>query len=183
VTPVFGSAHGALVRMLTLLETLTGVVTIALMISYLVIAIGAPGSDVEMPYRSLAEWQMWTADVLEIHVSYPMLALFRSQHPGQSWVTAARRGDRRGDVDVGLCGRSAERESYFQYRQGRRAVMEISSRLHVPATVMPAMWLVEENLNWLGDNSSPSACRSVTRTRRGRTCGHCVGPTATNSGA
>ena len=30
VTPVFGSAHGALVRMLTLLETLTGVVTIAL---------------------------------------------------------------------------------------------------------------------------------------------------------
>ena len=28
------------------------------------------------------------AEVLESHVSYPMLALFRSQHPGQSWVTA-----------------------------------------------------------------------------------------------
>ncbi len=117
VTPVFGSAHGGLVRLLTLLETLTGVVTIALMISYLpalygsysrresrlltlddplggritptrVVELNAPGGDVEMLYRSLAEWQMWTADVLESHVSYPMLALFRSQHVGQSWVTA-----------------------------------------------------------------------------------------------
>ena len=41
-----------------------------------------------MLYRALGEWQMWTADLLESHVSYPMLALFRSQHPGQSWVTA-----------------------------------------------------------------------------------------------
>jgi hypothetical protein len=36
------------------------------------------------------------------------------------------------------------REPYFVYRRGRRAVLEISSRLHVPAKVQPT-WLVEEN--------------------------------------
>jgi hypothetical protein len=174
VTPVFGSAHGALVRMLTLLETLTGVVTIALMISYLpalygaysrrearlltlddplggritpvrVIAIGAPGGDVEMLYRSLGEWQMWTADVLESHVSYPMLALFMSQHPGQSWVTALGVVTDAATLTSACVVGAESREPYMQYRRGRRAVMEISSRLHVPATVPPATWLVEEN--------------------------------------
>jgi hypothetical protein len=174
VTPVFGSAHGALIRMLTLLETLTGIVTIALMISYLpalygaysrrearlltlddplgrritpvrVIVLNAPGGDPEMLYRGLGEWQMWTADVLESHVSYPMLALFRSQHPGQSWVTAL------GVVTdaaalASACVEGAQgREPYFLYRRGRRAIMEISSRLHVPEAATAETWLVEEN--------------------------------------
>lgn len=33
-------------------------------------------------------WELWCADVLESHGSYPILALFRSKHEGQSWVTA-----------------------------------------------------------------------------------------------
>jgi len=174
VTPVFGSAHGALVRMLTLLETLTGVVTIALMISYLpalygaysrrearlltlddplggritpvrVVALNAPGGDVEMLYRALGEWQMWTADVLESHVSYPMLALFRSQHPGQSWVTALGVVTDAATLTSACVEGAQSREPYFLYRRGRRAIIEISSRLHVPATGVPASWLVEEN--------------------------------------
>lgn len=35
-----------------------------------------------------AEWERWVARLLESHTSYPMLTLFRSQHVGQSWVTA-----------------------------------------------------------------------------------------------
>jgi hypothetical protein len=174
VTPVFGSAHGATVRMLTLLETLTGIVTIALMISYLpalygaysrrearlltlddpqggritpvrVIALAAPGGDVEMLYRSLGEWQFWTADLLESHVSFPMLALFRSQHPGQSWVTALGVVTDAATLTSACVEGAANREPYFMYRRGRRAVMEISSRLHVPATTAPDSWLVEKN--------------------------------------
>src|SRR5580700_11346237 len=174
VTPVFGSAHGTAVRMLTLLETLTGLVTIALMISYLpalygsysrrearlltlddpqggritpvrVIAVNAPGGDLEMLYRSLADWQMWTADVLESHVSYPMLALFRSQHPGQSWVTALGVVTDAATLTSACVAGAQNREPYFLYRRGRRAIMEISSRLHVPATDAPATWLIEEN--------------------------------------
>lgn len=38
--------------------------------------------------RFLHEWEHWAAEVLESHISYPVLALFRSQHFNQSWLGA-----------------------------------------------------------------------------------------------
>ncbi len=35
-----------------------------------------------------AEWARWAAGTVAWHTTYPLLAFFRSQHPGQSWVTA-----------------------------------------------------------------------------------------------
>lgn len=34
----------------------------------------------------LGRWEEWAADLLESHISYPILAGFRSQHGNQSWV-------------------------------------------------------------------------------------------------
>lgn len=36
----------------------------------------------------LADWERWSAQVLETHVSYPLLAYYRSQHVNQSWLGA-----------------------------------------------------------------------------------------------
>jgi hypothetical protein len=36
----------------------------------------------------LHEWERWSAELLESHLSYPVLAYFRSQHNNQSWVAA-----------------------------------------------------------------------------------------------
>jgi hypothetical protein len=36
----------------------------------------------------LYEWERWSAEVLESHLSYPCLAYFRSQHTNQSWLAA-----------------------------------------------------------------------------------------------
>jgi hypothetical protein len=36
----------------------------------------------------LAEWENWSAELLETHLSYPLLAFYRSQHENQSWVAA-----------------------------------------------------------------------------------------------
>jgi hypothetical protein len=36
----------------------------------------------------LAEWENWSAELLETHLSYPILAYCRSQHENQSWVAA-----------------------------------------------------------------------------------------------
>ena len=36
----------------------------------------------------LADWEAWCAELLESHLSYPILAFFRSQHENQSWVSA-----------------------------------------------------------------------------------------------
>ncbi len=36
----------------------------------------------------LHEWEVWCADILESHLSYPVLGYYRSQHNQQSWVEA-----------------------------------------------------------------------------------------------
>src|SRR5438034_11654012 len=36
----------------------------------------------------LAEWERWSAELLESHLSFPVLGYYRSQHDNQSWVGA-----------------------------------------------------------------------------------------------
>lgn len=36
----------------------------------------------------LHEWEHWSAELLESHLSYPVLGYFRSQHENQSWIAA-----------------------------------------------------------------------------------------------
>src|SRR4030095_12292175 len=36
----------------------------------------------------LSDWEMWAADLMESHLSYPALCFFRSQHDNQSWLAA-----------------------------------------------------------------------------------------------
>src|SRR4029453_6605470 len=48
---------------------------------------GSAGVASSMP-ELFAEWERWAADVLETHMSYPILTLFRSPHDNTSWVTA-----------------------------------------------------------------------------------------------
>ncbi|MDN7675662.1 hypothetical protein QZM22_24940 [Burkholderia oklahomensis] len=38
--------------------------------------------------KRLAEWEEWALDLLQGHLSYPMLAFYRSQHANQSWLAA-----------------------------------------------------------------------------------------------
>ncbi len=163
LTPAFGTAHDFPTRLLTLTEALTGLGTIALLISYLpalyggyskrearlltlddpqggrltpvrVIAIHSIDGNLELLYRFFAEWELWTAEVLESHVSYPMLALFRSQHVGQSWITALGVVTDAATLTCAAIPEADRREPYFQYRRGRRAIHEIATRLHVPSS-------------------------------------------------
>ncbi len=36
----------------------------------------------------LSDWELWSAELLESHLSYPVLAFYRSQHTNQSWLAA-----------------------------------------------------------------------------------------------
>jgi hypothetical protein len=36
----------------------------------------------------LTEWERWSAELLESHLSFPVLSYYRSQHDNQSWVAA-----------------------------------------------------------------------------------------------
>jgi hypothetical protein len=202
LTPAFGTAHGAGQRILTLIETLTGLGTIALMISYLpalygsyskrearlltlddplgsrmtpvrVIAVHAGDGELDLLYRFFAEWELWIAEVLESHVSYPMLALFRSQHRGQSWITALGVVTDAATLTCACIKGAEQREPYFAHRRGRRAVIEIAERLHVPPAA-PDNWLTVANFDiaWetllglgLPLNEKPEAWEQIQRLR------------------
>ena len=41
---------------------------------------------VEALTELLQHWEQWSADLMESHLSYPVLAFFRSQHDNQSWI-------------------------------------------------------------------------------------------------
>ncbi|HWF39488.1 MAG TPA: potassium channel family protein [Candidatus Acidoferrales bacterium] len=38
--------------------------------------------------KLLTEWERWAAEILESHVSYPVVSYFRSQHNNESWLGA-----------------------------------------------------------------------------------------------
>jgi hypothetical protein len=38
--------------------------------------------------EAFGRYEVWTAEVLESHLAYPILPLFRSSHDGQSWISA-----------------------------------------------------------------------------------------------
>jgi len=38
--------------------------------------------------RLFQDWERWAAEVLESHLSYPVLSFYRSQHSNQSWLSA-----------------------------------------------------------------------------------------------
>jgi len=112
VTPIV-----PLERFLAVVETANGFGLFAVVISYLPVLYqafsrretsislldaraGSPSSAVELLRRHytdrnfgeltklLGEWEKWSADLLESHLSYPLLCYFRSQHDNQSWLRA-----------------------------------------------------------------------------------------------
>src|SRR5262249_14868567 len=48
----------------------------------------ADASDMSALDPFLKDWEYWCSEVLESHISYPVLAYFRSQHQRQSGVSA-----------------------------------------------------------------------------------------------
>jgi hypothetical protein len=109
--------HSLGARTLIILESGVGLGFIALVIGYLPVLYqafsrrevsialldaraGSPPTAVELLRRHgfeggeealttlLAEWERWSAEILESHISYPILCYYRSQHDNQSWLSA-----------------------------------------------------------------------------------------------
>ncbi|GAC1465355.1 MAG: hypothetical protein PVSMB11_00590 [Desulfuromonadaceae bacterium] len=74
----------------------------------------------------LHEWELWSAEFLEGHLSYPVLAYFRSQHDNQSWLSALTAIlDTCALIMAGLEGAS-ERQAELTFAMARHAVIDLS---------------------------------------------------------
>lgn len=51
---------------------------------------GSDGPSIEQRVldQVLRDWERWSAELLESHISYPVLSFFRSQHSNESWLAA-----------------------------------------------------------------------------------------------
>lgn len=74
----------------------------------------------------LHEWELWSAELLEGHLSYPVLAYFRSQHENQSWLAALTAIlDTCALIMAGLEG-ACERQAELTFAMARHAVVDLS---------------------------------------------------------
>jgi Ion channel len=74
----------------------------------------------------LKEWELWCAELMESHLSYPVLAFFRSQHDNQSWIASLTAIlDACALIMVGIEG-ACERQAELTFAIARHAVVDLS---------------------------------------------------------
>ncbi len=142
-------------RALAVIEAATGFGLLAIVIGYLPVLYqsfsrrevnislldaraGSPSSAAEMLRRHgesgnmddlarlLHEWERWAAELLESHLSYPVLCYFRSQHDNQSWLAALTTVlDTCALVMVGVNGAQAW-QARLTFAMARHAVVDIA---------------------------------------------------------
>ena len=158
ITPLPGVA-----RLLVVSEVALGFIFLALVISYVPIIYqafsrrelrislldsraGSPATAAELLRRNhagknveelrllLRDWEVWCADILESHLSYPILAYYRSQHDQQSWVEALTVIlDTSALILTGIEG-LADEPARFTFAMARHAVVDLALVIGIPPT-------------------------------------------------
>ena len=95
--------------------------------------LGGDRSDQGTLDRLFHDWERWAAEVLESHLSYPVLSFYRSQHSNQSWLGALTVIlDATSLVMAGIDGVSGE-QARRTFKMARHAVVDL-------AQVVNASW-------------------------------------------
>jgi ion channel len=122
----------------------------------------------------LMEWERWSAELLESHISYPQLCYFRSQHSNQSWLAALTAIlDTSALMVAGIQGYEA-RQAQLTFAMARHAIVDLSQILSQrPLTDVPDRLPAEryEKLYELLSTSGVKVCRdgqSIERLREMR---------------
>lgn len=150
--------HSPVVRALAILEAGTGLGFLAAVMGYFPVLYGAfsrrevsialldaragsPPTAAELLRRHshegaeealgqlLTEWERWSAELLESHISYPLLCYFRSQHTNQSWLSALTAIlDTSALLIAGVRGHEA-RQAQLTFAMARHALIDLSQVL------------------------------------------------------
>jgi hypothetical protein len=170
VAPISGAA-----RVLTVVEASIGFGMLALVIGYLPVLYqafsrrevnismldaraGTPPIAAEILRRHqeaqamasldewLRDWEMWAADLMESHLSYPVLCFFRSQHDNQSWLAALSTVlDTCSLVMVGVEG-VPKWQAQLTFKMARHALVDISQIFNTSPLLHDGTRLTPEQL-------------------------------------
>jgi hypothetical protein len=99
----------------------------------------------------LKDWERWSAELMESHLSYPVLAYFRSQHDNQSWIASLTAIlDASALVMVGIEG-SCEKQAELTFAIARHAVADLSQVFGTAPASLPHDRLPAEELRHIRD--------------------------------
>ena len=158
--------HGTFARVFALLDTAAGFAVLTIVISYLPSLYqsfssrettvsqldpraGSPPSAGRLVVRTieqggwprlndyLHEWETWAAELMETHLSYPILAYFRSQHVNQNWLSALCTVMDASAFAVSAAPKGTVNEARLTYAIGRHAVVDLAYSFRAPALAPP----------------------------------------------
>jgi Ion channel len=99
----------------------------------------------------LKDWERWSAELMESHLSYPVLAYFRSQHDNQSWVASLTAIlDASALVMVGIEG-ACEKQAELTFAIARHAVVDLAQVFGTAPAQLPHDRLPPEGLRHIRD--------------------------------
>ena len=73
----------------------------------------------------LHEWERWSAEFLEGHLSYPVLAYFRSQHDNESWLAALTAILDTCALVMAFSEEACKRQAELTFAMARHAVVDL----------------------------------------------------------
>ena len=116
--------------------------------------------------RDLRSWEEWAAELMETHLTYPLLAFYRSQHVNQNWLAALT-----AMVDVAAFIKATLHDSVeaadITFRIGRHALADLALQFHLePVRVDRLSDADFEELFAIVDRSTAENVDSATAKRR-----------------
>lgn len=95
--------------------------------------------DLEADLRGLMrDWERWSAELLESHVSFPVLSYFRSQHDNQSWVAALTTILDACSLAVARIDGAPVRTARLTFAMARHAVADLCAVFHLTPLPPPS---------------------------------------------
>ena len=169
-----------IVRVLLVLEAGTGLGFVAMVIGYFPVLYGAfsrrevdislldaragsPPTAAELMRRHstedgivaldtlLQDWERWAAELLESHISYPLLCYFRSQHTNQSWLSALCAVLDTCALMVATLKKLPSRQAELTFAMARHAVVDLAQIFDLEPAELKADRLTATDFSQLHD--------------------------------
>src|SRR5437773_6962872 len=107
------------------------------------------GQGMQALDQLLQDWERWSADLMESHLSYPVLCFFRSQHDNQSWIASLTTVlDTCSLVMVGIDG-VPKWQAQLTFKMARHAVVDIAQIFNRSPLRTDGLRLSDEDLTRL----------------------------------
>ncbi len=177
-------------RLFTVLEAGTGLGFVALVIGYVPVLYtafshrevqvalldaraGSPPTATELLVRHsfergpevlrslLEEWERWCAEMLETHISYPILCYYRSQHDNQSWLAALTAVLDACSLLITVMDGEKTRQAQLTFAIGRHTLVDL---VHVFRLEPQEEKLRGEPLTRLSEEDLQRLCEALGRT-------------------